>query len=255
MNRRQSIATLLSGIGLSSARRLMAGTQSPVAAAELTQSISSDIKTLTWPLASYRLLPSQQQFHDLPTRYKAIHGPIASGRTTAVVHEALRLALINPPGNLGYLVSPTIGMSGDLMHELAQVLSINECRFSLISGNRIDIHIGDKVQSRIWFKAGAVAERLRGPNISWFGVDNIDYCEYDPWYTLKSRLRNIQATELCGFCSWHGVYGKESPTAVIPEIQDFLNGADQHSHVTSTTDNPYLAADFYPFLHRNGYPI
>ena len=43
----------------------------------------------------YDPLPSQLKFHDSPARFKGFSGPIGSGKSQALCHEAIRLAFEN----------------------------------------------------------------------------------------------------------------------------------------------------------------
>ena len=45
-------------------------------------------------------------------------------------------------------------------------------------------------------------ERLRGTNLSWFGIDELSYASEDAWLRLEARLRDPKATKLCGFGVW-----------------------------------------------------
>lgn len=60
----------------------------------------------------YTPLPSQQRFHDLDCRFKGFSGPIGSGKSQALCHEAIRLTYQNP-GRMGLLGAPTYGLPLD----------------------------------------------------------------------------------------------------------------------------------------------
>lgn len=46
------------------------------------------------------------------------------------------------------------------------------------------------------------AERLRGTNLAWFGIDELSYAREEGWLRLEARLRDPNATKLCGFGVW-----------------------------------------------------
>jgi hypothetical protein len=56
--------------------------------------------------------------------------------------------------------------------------------------------------SRILFRSLDQFERLRGPNLAWFGIDELTYCKKEAWLRLEARLRDVRAQRLCGFASW-----------------------------------------------------
>jgi hypothetical protein len=56
--------------------------------------------------------------------------------------------------------------------------------------------------SRIYFRAVDDFERLRGTNLAWFGLDELTYTAEEAWLRLEGRLRDPQATRLCGFAVW-----------------------------------------------------
>ena len=60
----------------------------------------------------YMPLPSQRRFHDSTFRFKGFSGPIGSGKSQALCHEAIRLSYLNA-GRMGLLAAPTYGMLRD----------------------------------------------------------------------------------------------------------------------------------------------
>jgi hypothetical protein len=56
--------------------------------------------------------------------------------------------------------------------------------------------------SRIYFRAVDDFERLRGTNLAWFGLDELTYTTEEAWLRLEGRLRDPQASRLCGFGVW-----------------------------------------------------
>jgi hypothetical protein len=56
--------------------------------------------------------------------------------------------------------------------------------------------------SRILLRSLDSPDRLRGPNLAWFGVDELTYCSEDAWLRLEARLRDPKAKKLCGFGVW-----------------------------------------------------
>ena len=56
--------------------------------------------------------------------------------------------------------------------------------------------------SKILFRAVDEFERLRGTNLSWFGLDELTYTQEAAWLRLEGRLRDPKAARLCGFAVW-----------------------------------------------------
>src|SRR5580693_8204190 len=74
----------------------------------------------------YSPLPSQRRFHDSPARFKGFSGPIGSGKSQALCHEAIKLSYLNP-GRTGLIGAPTYPMLRDAtMAALLEVLDRNK---------------------------------------------------------------------------------------------------------------------------------
>src|SRR5258705_3262436 len=58
---------------------------------------------------AYSPLPSQKAFHKSGARMKGFSGPIGSGKSQALCHEAIRLTYLNP-GRAGLIGAPTYPM-------------------------------------------------------------------------------------------------------------------------------------------------
>lgn len=148
----------------------------------------------------YRPLPSQEQFHRSPARFKGFSGPVGSGKSQALCQEAIRLAYINA-GRTGLLGAPTYPM----LREATQATLIE-----ILETNRIpyEHHRAENVLvlkdtgSRILFRPLDDFERLRGTNLAWFGLDELTYTAEEAWLRLEARLRDPQAKQLCGFAVW-----------------------------------------------------
>jgi hypothetical protein len=57
----------------------------------------------------YSPLPSQRRFHSSTARFKGFSGPIGSGKSQALCHEAIRLSYLNP-GRQGLIGAPTYSL-------------------------------------------------------------------------------------------------------------------------------------------------
>jgi hypothetical protein len=133
-------------------------------------------------------------------RFKGFSGPIGSGKSQALCQEAIRLSYVNQ-GRMGLIGSPTYPMLRDSTQ--AAMLEILEASGLPYEMNKAQntILMGD-TPSRIIFRALEDFERLRGPNLAWFGVDEMTYTKEEAWLRLEGRLRDPKAKQLCGFGVW-----------------------------------------------------
>lgn len=140
----------------------------------------------------YQALPAQQAFHaDLATRFKGYSGPIGSGKSYALVYEALFLSRMNP-GLLGLVGAPTYRMLQD---------STQRTFFEVLASEGVE-YIFNKQENRLRFPTNGSEiifrtmenpDRLRGPNLAWFALDELTYTREDAWTRLLGRLRHPEA--------------------------------------------------------------
>ncbi len=148
----------------------------------------------------YQPLPSQRKFHDSKARFKGFSGPIGSGKSQALCHEALKLAYMNA-GRTGLIGAPTYPMLRDATQAAwIETLQSNAIPFEW---NRAENYmVLRETRSRILFRAVEEFERLRGSNLAWFGLDELTYTSEEAWLRLEGRLRDPKASRLCGFAVW-----------------------------------------------------
>lgn len=189
----------------------------------------------------YVPLPSQKAFHQLETRFKGFSGPIGSGKSQALCQEAIRLSYLNP-GRLGLVGAPTYPMLRDATQAaLLEVLNENEIPYEY---NKAENTLVMKdTGSRILFRSVDEFERLRGTNLAWFGLDELTYTQEASWSRLEGRLRDPEATRLCGFAVWtpkgfDWVYRK----FIVQEIQGYgvvKAAAFENRHLLSKVTDYY----------------
>ncbi len=151
-------------------------------------------------IIKYTPLPSQQRFHQSDARFKGFSGPIGSGKSQALCHEAIRMSYCNP-GRTGLIGAPTYPMLRDAtLSSLTELLLENEIPYEL---NKSEFTmILKETGSRILLRSLDEFERLRGTNLAWFGVDELTYTQEAAWLRLEGRLRDPKATLRCGFAVW-----------------------------------------------------
>src|SRR5215468_5536431 len=115
---------------------------------------------------AYSPLPSQKAFHDLRVRFKGFSGPIGSGKSQALCHEAIRLTYLNP-GRTGLIGAPTYPMLRDATQQaLFEVLNGNGIPYTFAKAeNTLEM---EDSGSKIVFRPLDEYERLRGMNLAWF---------------------------------------------------------------------------------------
>jgi hypothetical protein len=151
-------------------------------------------------LITYGQLPSQQAFHKLTNRFKGFSGPIGSGKSQALCHEAIRMTYLNP-GRTGLIGAPTYPMLRDATQAtLFEILEANEIRYEHSKGENTVVM--RDTRSKILFRPVEEFERLRGTNLAWFGIDELTYTQEESWLRLEGRLRDPKAERLCGFGVW-----------------------------------------------------
>ena len=149
---------------------------------------------------TYDALPSQRAFHDCTSRFKGFSGPIASGKSHALCHEAIRLSIYNH-GRLGLIGAPTYPMLRDATQTtLFEILDSREIPYEYNKAENMLTMKGNR--SRIIFRPVDDFERLRGTNLAWFGLDELTYSPEGAWLRLEGRLRDPRANTLCGFAAW-----------------------------------------------------
>jgi hypothetical protein len=148
----------------------------------------------------YAPLASQQKFHDSDARFKGFSGPIGSGKSQALVHQAIMMCVKNP-GCTGLLGAPTFQMLRDATQKaLFDALEANGVPFSFNKAEGA-LQILES-RSTILLRSLEDFEHLRGTNLAWFGVDELSYTHEEAWLRLEGRLRDPLATQLCGFAAW-----------------------------------------------------
>ena len=125
---------------------------------------------------------------------------MGSGKSLALVQEAIYLAFENE-GRTGLIGAPTYSMlRAATLPALLEAFERGKVRYEL-RHSEMTLRL-PMCGSRILLRSLDSPERLRGPNLAWFGVDELTYCSEDAWLRLEARLRDPKAKKLCGFGVW-----------------------------------------------------
>jgi hypothetical protein len=196
---------------------------------------------------AYSPLPSQKKFHDSTARFKGFSGPIGSGKSQALCHEAIRLTYLNP-GRLGLIGAPTYPMLRDAtLASYGDILHANRIPYEYNKAENL-LTMRD-TGARVLFRSLDEFERLRGTNLAWFGVDELTYTAEEAWLRLEGRLRDPSAGRLCGFAVWTP---KGYDWVFRRFIKEPVEGYD--AIVATPFENRYLldkVPDFYERLRRS----
>lgn len=148
----------------------------------------------------YKPLPSQQRFHASEARYKGFSGPIGSGKSQALCHEAIKLAYLNP-GRVGLIAAPTYSMLRDAT-QMALLEALGDHSIPYVHNKAYGTITFEDTRSVVLLRSLDNYERLRGTNLAWFGVDELTYAKEEAWTRLEGRLREPRAKVMCGFGVW-----------------------------------------------------
>jgi len=148
----------------------------------------------------YDALPSQKRFHASRARFKGFSGPVGSGKSLALCHEAIRMAYVNA-GRTGLIGAPTYPMLRDATQEsFFEICLQSRLPYEFQKGTNT-VTMRD-TRSKILFRSLDEFERVRGTNLAWFGVDEMTYTSEQAWLRLEGRLRDPRAERLGGFGVW-----------------------------------------------------
>lgn len=178
----------------------------------------------------------QRNFWTSPAKYRAFVGGIGSGKTRAGCVEVLR----QPARSVGMVVAPTYRM----LHDATQLTFLDLARRGSVladhekSDNAVRLIDG----KHILFRSADDPDKLRGPNIDWFWLDEAAMCSPDTWLIMIGRLRGSGAVkdgDLRGWCT-------SSPRGRGNWMyRAFLGEKADHALIrASTRNNKFLPKDF-----------
>lgn len=178
----------------------------------------------------------QKEFWADQAKFAAFVGGIGSGKTFAGACKALSM----PANSVGMVLAPTFPMlrtaSLRSFTEIARpaglIKSFNKAEYEMtLVGNRT-----------IYWRSADNPDRLRGPNLDWFWLDEAAMCDEETWLILTGRLRG-QTGPNTGWLTTtprgtrHWLYdlvkkGQISVTSAA-SVSNFFNPSDFVSSVSS----------------------
>ena len=167
--------------------------------------------------------PQQEHFIRTGKRSSAFIGGIGSGKTRASVLKALA----QPAGSVGMLLAPTFPMLKDAL--LRAFVDIAQP--PIISAfNRSELHATLYNGSEILFRSADNPERLRGPNLSWAGLDEAALMDKSALDIMVGRLR-VEPGRL-----WFTT----TPRGRSHWLFEYINRGSTDVVHARTLDNPFL---------------
>jgi PBSX family phage terminase large subunit len=183
------------------------------------------------------LLPKQEDFVFSERKYPAFIGGVGSGKTKA---GCIRSILWLNQWLDGVIVAPTFPMLRDATQETFFDI-LNE------AGIKYDFNKSDGVckvgGATVLFRSADNPDRLRGPNLSWFYLDEAAMMRELVWKVMLGRIR---VKETSGWIT-------STPAGMNWVYEHWARREDPKYHLihASTRDNAYLPVEFVQDLVDN----
>jgi phage terminase large subunit-like protein len=176
----------------------------------------------------------QRQFWLSPAKYRLFVGGVGSGKTRAGCVEVLR----QPPGSVGMVLAPTYVMLRTAT--LAMFLDLVQRGGVLKQWHKADMVAELTDGKTVYFRSADNPDRLRGPNLGWFYLDEAAMMLAEVWLIMLGRLR------LEPGCAW----ATSTPRGRNWLARRFLSSPDYAIIRSSSRDNVYLPAGFIESLKQ-----
>jgi predicted phage terminase large subunit-like protein len=126
---------------------------------------------------------------------------VNSGKTRAGAVEILR----QPAGSVGAVIGPTKGMLSD--STIRMFLDLTRAAGVLRDWNKTENNALLCNGTTVMFRSADEPDRLRGPNLGWFWMDEGALCSHETWLIMLGRLREVPSrawvtTTPRGFNNW-----------------------------------------------------
>lgn len=188
------------------------------------------------------LKPTGSDFHKSDAKYKLIVGGKGSGKTTMLLHEGLMLSC-EYPGNVGVFFRETLGevqevIIDPLLEILPQELI---AEFHKAPPKRLKLTNG----SIIHFRPLDEARKVKGLNLGWVGIDEVDAIDEESWLQVIGQLRR-PGVRLSAIAT-------TNPTDIFHWIYDYwvrkkLKGYEYFR--ADSSDNAFLPPGFISSLYE-----
>lgn len=181
----------------------------------------------------------QKRFWADSAKFRVFSGGISSGKTFAGAIEILR----QPAGSVGMVLAPTYPMlkkaSLKTFTEITGPTNIVK-RF-----NRADMEMELLNGTTVYWASADNPDRLRGPNLGWFWLDEGAFCDFETWLIMIGRLRRISGPNRAWITTTpqgkrHWLY------------QELVKPGKCSVHKATTSSNRFVPSDFVDSLSGHG---
>jgi len=208
------------------------------------------------------LLPTQKKFYFTPEKYSAFLGGFGSGKTWAFCEKGLRCALENP-GAPGMLAAPTFAMLQEpLLRTFFEILEQRQIpptpsapihyKYVKTPHPVVNLYNGRHLSNEIFFRSTDNPNSLRGPSLSFFGMDEAAMSDLLAWQIGIARLRHKKARYLKGFLS---TTPEGTLHWITDEFVDKCEGGKREGKyrlfTASSRENIYLPDDYVSDLEES----
>ncbi len=176
---------------------------------------------------------AQNAFWSNPARFRLFAGGIGSGKTLAGCYEAL-----SQPAGHGAIIAPTYPMLRDAT--LRTFLDVARSHGRLRGLNKSDMVVTLTDGSTVLLRTADDPDRLRGPNLGWFYLDEAALMDPETWKIMIGRLREQPGR----------AWATTTPRG-FDWLFDLFSQSDDPDYwmvTSSTRANPFLPDGFIPSL-------
>jgi phage terminase large subunit-like protein len=177
----------------------------------------------------------QRQFWRSEAAYRLFVGGVGSGKTRAGCVEVLR----QPAKSIGMVLAPTYVMLRDAT--MRTFLSLANRGGIVAQLHRADMTVELTDGKVVLFRSADNPDRLRGPNLGWFYLDEAAMMPPEVWLIMLGRLR------LAPGRAW----ATSTPRGNTWLAQRFQSSPDYAIVRSSSRQNPYLPAGFVASLEQS----
>ena len=185
----------------------------------------------TRPITLETFSEPQRRFWEAPARFRAFIGGVGSGKTYAGCVEVVR----QPERTTGMIVAPTYPMLRD-----ATLRTFMEMLRPLIASfNRSEMRVTLTNGTTVLFRSADDPDRLRGPNLGWFWLDEAALMTQEAWLIMIGRLREQPGR----------AWVTSTPRGKNWLYDTFVQADPNYRMIQSSTrDNPFLPSEFIKSL-------
>ena len=178
----------------------------------------------------------QREFWTSDKQFRAFVGGVGSGKTHAGVMEILR----QPAGSVGMVCAPTYLMLKDAtLRTFNEMCEKTKALKDWKAGDMTATLINDTV---VAFRSADDPDRLRGPNLGWFYLDEAAMMPPDVWLVMLGRLRRQPGR----------AWVTSTPRGKNWLYNAFVENGDDNYHVvySSSRQNKFLPQTFVDTLQK-----